>query len=61
MQFFNLFLQIITLSLILNMRTIQEAVTAIINKTPFIEEALYDKLINVSSLARIIKPEVENM
>ena len=61
MQFFNLFLQITTLSLILNMRTIQEAVTAIINKTPFIEEALYDKLINVSSLARIIKPEVENM
>ena len=61
MQFFKLFLQIITLSLILNMRTIQEAVTAIINKTPFIEEALYDKLINVSSLARIIKPEVEKM
>ena len=43
------------------MKTIQEAVTAIINKTPFIEEALYDKLINVSSLARIIKPEVEKM
>lgn len=61
MQFFELFLQIITLSLNLNMRTIQEAVTAIINKTPFIEEALYDKLINVSSLARIIKPEVETM
>ena len=61
MQFFKLFLQIITLSLKLNMRTIQEAVTAIINKTPFIEEALYDKLINVSSLARIIKPEVETM
>ena len=61
MQFFKLFLQIITLSLNLNMRTIQEAVTAIINKTPFIEEALYDKLINVSSLARIIKPEVETM
>ena len=61
MQFFELFLQIITLSLNLNMRTIQEAVTAIINKTPFIEEALYDKLINVSSLARIIKPEVEAM
>ena len=40
MQFFKLFLQIITLSLNLNMRTIQEAVTAIINKTPFIEEAL---------------------
>lgn len=61
MQFFELFLQIITLSLNLNMRTIQEAVTTIINKTPFIEEALYDKLINVSSLARIIKPEVETM
>lgn len=43
------------------MKTIQEAVTAIISKTPFIEEALYDKLINVSSLARDIKPEVEKM
>ncbi|RPD96028.1 hypothetical protein EGM88_11215 [Aureibaculum marinum] len=43
------------------MKTIQEAVTAIINKTPFIEEALYDKLINVSSLARVIKPEVERL
>lgn len=43
------------------MKTIQQAVTAIINKTPFIEEALYDKLINVSSLARIIKPEVEKL
>ena len=43
------------------MKTIQEAVTTIINQTPFIEEALYDKLINVSSLARIIKPEVEKM
>ena len=43
------------------MKTIQQAVTAIINKTPFIEEALYDKLINVSSLARVIKPEVEKL
>tara|TARA_R110002073_G_scaffold40547_5_gene115349 strand:- start:502675 stop:503334 length:660 start_codon:yes stop_codon:yes gene_type:complete len=43
------------------MKTIQEAVTTIINKTPFIEEALYDKLINVSSLARIIQPEVEQV
>lgn len=41
------------------MKTVQQAVTDIINKTPFIEEALYDKLINVSSLARLIKPEVE--
>ena len=43
------------------MKTIQQAVTDIINKTPFIEEALYDKLINVSSLARVIKPEVEKV
>ena len=43
------------------MKTIQQAVSAIINKTPFIEEALYDKLINVSALARVIQPEVEKM
>ena len=61
MQFFKLFLQNITESLNLNMKTIQQAVTDIINKTPFIEEALYDKLINVSSLARVIKPEVEKV
>lgn len=40
------------------MKTIQEAVEATIRKTPFIEEALNEKLINVSSLARIILPEV---
>lgn len=43
------------------MKTIQQAVGSIINKTPFIEEALYDKLINVSALARVIQPEVEQM
>jgi len=43
------------------MKTIQQAVSSIINKTPFIEEALYDKLINVSALARVIQPEVEKM
>ncbi len=43
------------------MKTIQDAVTSIINKTPFIEEALYEKLINVSSLARVIQPEVETL
>ncbi len=43
------------------MKTIQQAVTAIVNKTPFIEEALYEKLINVSALARIIQPEVEGL
>ena len=41
------------------MRTIQETVESIINRTPFIEEAMHEKLINVSSLARVIQPEVE--
>lgn len=43
------------------MRTIQETVEIIISRTPFIEEAMYEKLINISSLARVIKPEVEDM
>ncbi len=43
------------------MKTIQETVEAIIKRTPFIEEAMQDKLINVSSLARLIQPEVEKM
>ena len=41
------------------MKTIQESVEGIIRKTPFLEEALNDKLINVSSLARVIQTEVE--
>lgn len=41
------------------MRTVQETVETIIKRTPFIEEAMQDKLINVSSLARLIQPEVE--
>lgn len=41
------------------MKTIQETVETIIQRTPFIEEAMQDKLINVSSLARLIQPEVE--
>lgn len=43
------------------MKTIQETVEAIIKRTPFIEEAMLDKLINVSSLARLIQPEVEKV
>ena len=43
------------------MRTIQETVETIIKRTPFIEEAMQDKLINVSSLARLIQPEVEQI
>jgi hypothetical protein len=43
------------------MKTIQEAVESTIRKTPFIEEALNEKLINVSSLARVILPEVSQL
>ena len=43
------------------MKTIQEVVEGTIRKTPFIEEALNEKLINVSSLARIILPEVSEV
>ncbi|WP_233883185.1 hypothetical protein [Tenacibaculum piscium] len=43
------------------MKTIQEAVEITIRKTPFIEEALHEKLINVSSLAREILPEVSKL
>ncbi|MCF6298224.1 MAG: hypothetical protein L3J08_09635 [Flavobacteriaceae bacterium] len=43
------------------MKTIQETVEIIISRTPFIEEAMYEKLINISSLARVIKPEVEEI
>lgn len=42
------------------MKTIQETVETIIKRTPFIEEAMQDKLINVSSLARLIQEEVES-
>ena len=43
------------------MKTIQEAVESTIRKTPFIEEALNEKIINVSSLARVILPEVDKL
>ena len=43
------------------MKTIQEAVESTIRKTPYIEEALNEKLINVSSLARVILPEVSQL
>jgi aspartokinase len=43
------------------MKTIQEAVESTIRKTPFIEEALNEKLINVSSLARVILPEISEI
>ncbi len=43
------------------MKTIQETVEIIIKRTPFIEEAMQEKLINVSSLAGIIEPEVSQL
>lgn len=41
------------------MITIAEVVEGLIKKKPFIEGALYEGLINLSSLARQIKPEIE--
>ncbi len=41
--------------------TISEAVENIINQSPFLEEALRDELINISSLARHILPDVERL
>ena len=41
------------------MITIAEIAEEIIRKSPFLEEALADGLINVSSLARMIKPDIE--
>ncbi|MFP4064618.1 MAG: aspartate kinase [Bacteroidales bacterium] len=40
---------------------IAKAVDIIISRSPFLEEALRDNLVNLSSLARKIKPEVEEM
>ena len=41
------------------MITIAEVAEEMIRKSPFLEEALSDGLINVSSLARMIKPDIE--
>ncbi len=40
---------------------IAKAVEEIIRRSPFLEEALGDNLINISALARSIKPEVERL
>jgi hypothetical protein len=40
---------------------ISEAIDILITESPFLEEALADKLINVSSLARSLKPGVERL
>ena len=41
------------------MITIAEIAKQLIRKTPFLEEALADDLINISSLARKLKPQIE--
>ena len=43
------------------MITVAQVVEGIIKKSPFLEEALFDELINVSSLARKIKPDIEKV
>jgi hypothetical protein len=40
---------------------IAQAVDRLISQSPFLEEAITDELINVSSLARKLKPEVEKI
>ncbi len=42
------------------MITVAEVVEDLIKKSPFLEEAIADSLINVSSLARRLKPEIED-
>jgi len=41
------------------MIAIPEIVEDIIRKSPFLDQALYQRIINLSALARVIKPEVE--
>ena len=41
--------------------TISQAIDRLISQSPFLEEALTDNIINVSSLARNLKPDVEKM
>ena len=43
------------------MITISQAVDVILNKKPFIVEALNDNILNFSSLAKFIKPDIENL
>lgn len=43
------------------MITVAQVVEQFIKKSPFLEEALYDGLINVSSLARKLQPDIEKV
>ncbi len=42
-----------------NMRTIREVLARVIDSTPFLEGALADGIVNLTALARKIRPEVE--
>ncbi len=43
------------------MISVKEVAKQLIQKTPFLEEALIDDLINISSLARKLKPQIEKV
>ncbi len=41
--------------------TVTEVVDKLISRSPFLEEAIHDNIVNVSSLARKLKPEAEKI
>jgi hypothetical protein len=43
------------------MITVSEAVEQIVKSSPFLEEGLSKKIVNLSSLARVIKSQVEEV
>ncbi len=44
---------------IIHMANLREELKSLLNQQPFVEEALHEDLINISSLARRVKPELE--
>ena len=42
-----------------NMRTIRDVLSSVIHSTPFLESALADGILNLTALARRIRPEIE--
>src|SRR5947207_1265614 len=43
------------------MITITQAIDTYVKKTPFLEEGLTRNIINLTALARMIRPEIENL
>ena len=43
------------------MNSIGKITEELINKSPFLREAMTDELINISALARKLKPEIEEI